>query len=129
LGLRAGWEPGPLPDTLQHLLLARLERLDAAPRAVLQVASVIGRQFTPELIRGVLGVKEGLDACLRTLENQELVFAEPGQRRDEHVFKHVLVQEAIYDSLPAARRAELDERGGEGVDGLGGTALPEWARA
>ena len=126
LGLRAGWEQGPLPDTLQHLLLARLERLDAAPRAVLQVASVIGRQFTPELIRGVLGVKEGLDACLRTLENQELVFAEPGQRRDEHVFKHVLVQEAIYDSLPASRRAELHERVGEAIEGLYGTQLAEW---
>ncbi|PYQ22059.1 MAG: hypothetical protein DMF81_13440, partial [Acidobacteria bacterium] len=126
LGLRAGWEQSPLPDTLQHLLLARLERLGEAPRAVLQMASVIGRQFTPELIRAARGAEEGLDACLRSLEDQELVFAEAGPGRDEHAFKHVLVQEAIYDSLPASRRAELHERVAEAIERLYGTQLAEW---
>jgi transcriptional regulator with AAA-type ATPase domain/tetratricopeptide (TPR) repeat protein len=126
LELRAGQESVTLPDTLQHLLLARVERLGGGPRAVLQVASVIGRRFAPELIRAVLDVDDDLGACLRSLEDQELVFRQAPDGREEHLFKHVLVQDAIYDSLPAPRRAELHERVAEAIERLYPTQLGEW---
>ncbi|HME25821.1 MAG TPA: AAA family ATPase [Acetobacteraceae bacterium] len=100
----------PVPETLQALLTARLDRLPAAKR-VAQVGATIGREFSQSLLAAVAQIPEeqladGLD---------KLVGSGLASRRREmtdaiYTFKHALVQEAIYDSLLRRRRAEIHAR-------------------
>ncbi|MCA9973222.1 MAG: AAA family ATPase, partial [Anaerolineales bacterium] len=98
-----------LPDTIHGLLLARLDRLPPASRDLLQVASVIGRQFgreplhrmTPNLARGA--VSELLD-MLSAEEMTRLVTADPEWI---YLFQHAMTHEVAYESLPYARRQAL----------------------
>jgi class 3 adenylate cyclase/tetratricopeptide (TPR) repeat protein len=96
-----------VPESLQALLTARLDRLPAAKR-VAQIGAAIGRQFAQSLLTAVAQLPEvqlvaGLD---------ELVGSGLASRRREltdpvYTFKHALVQEAIYESLLRRRRAEI----------------------
>jgi predicted ATPase/class 3 adenylate cyclase len=100
----------PVPETLQALLTARLDRLPAAKR-VAQAGAVIGRDFSRPLLATILPIPDqqlaaGLD---------ELVASGLASRRGElpdvvYTFKHALVQEAIYNSLLRRRRAEIHAR-------------------
>jgi class 3 adenylate cyclase len=102
------------PPTIQALLAARLDRLEGEERALLDRASVMGQAFdraavlalTPEPARAAA------DAHLLALVRKELL--RPGQApfggRDGFRFRHQLVRDAAYDSLPKQARAELHER-------------------
>lgn len=98
-----------IPDNIHGLLLARIDRLPAAGRSLLQVASVIGRQFgvepldniTPEFPRTtVLALLSDLSAA----EITQLVTADPEWI---YLFQHAMTHEVVYESLPYARRQEL----------------------
>ena len=84
-----------LPDTLHALLAARVDALPVAEKSLLQAASVMGRVFRTE----PLG--DHLDDELAALENRGLIVA----RHNEFAFKHALLRDVAYASLPAARRA------------------------
>ncbi|NMO49730.1 AAA family ATPase [Actinoplanes sp. TBRC 11911] len=84
-----------LPDTLHALLAARVDALPAPEKRLLQAASVMGRVFRTE----PLG--EDLDDELGALEARGLIVA----RDNEFAFKHALLRDVAYASLPAARRA------------------------
>ena len=91
-----------LPDTLHALLAARVDALPVAEKRTLQAAAVMGRVFWAEPLRG-RSVQE-----LAALENRGLVVARPvsgvtGQ--DEFAFRHALLRDVAYASLPAAQRA------------------------
>ncbi len=116
----------PIPGTLQNLLMARVERLDEGARTVLQVASVVGRRFPVELVRTVSGVDGAMARCLRELEAQELIFRQEAEGREEYLFTHVLVQDAVYESLLAPQREALHQRVAEAIEWLYATRLGEW---
>jgi len=96
-----------LPSTLTEVLLARLDRLDAAVRSVAQVASVIGRSFAVTLLSEVVGqAVEVLEEPLGQLQRAEIAFP----RRTpalEYVFKHVSMRDVAYNTLIHRRRQEL----------------------
>ncbi len=126
LTLRAGGQPVPLPGTLQHLLLFRVERLSEGARAVLEVASVIGRRFSLELVRTVAGGSSAPARHLCALEEQELIVRQQTEGQEEYRFKHVLLQEAIYESLPGPRREALHQQVAEAIEQLYASRLGEW---
>ena len=96
-----------VPSTLQDSLVARLDRL-AEVKSVAQVASVIGREFSFELLSAVSPLGEtGLTAALERLEEAELVYRRGVPPDATYLFKHALVQDAAYDSLLRRRREEL----------------------
>jgi predicted ATPase len=103
---------GPLPDvlvpaTLQELLSARLDGMDADAKKVVQVAAAIGREFTLDLLRDVLpGEEPTIRRGLAELLDEDLVFETPGA----YVIKHALIQDAAYDSLLRRTRAQYHER-------------------
>jgi DNA-binding SARP family transcriptional activator len=98
-----------IPPTIHALLAARLERLDPDERTVAQRASVMGREF-PRAALFDLSPKEerGLVAsAVEKLVRRELF----RPARDEAIrFRHLLLQEVAYDSLPKQARADLHER-------------------
>ena len=103
----------PIPRTIQALLAARLDRLAPAERAAAERASVIGRNFerqavthlTPEAARAEVG------SNLSSLVHKDLIRPEPGgMAEDVFRFRHILIRDAAYESLPKAERADLHER-------------------
>jgi transcriptional regulator with XRE-family HTH domain/tetratricopeptide (TPR) repeat protein len=90
-----------LPESLRHLVQARLDRLGAWHRRTLSAAAVIGNRFELTLLNRALSQPQHtpLDAAYRNLIRE----AEPGQ----YVFVHDLVMHCIYDAIPPAQRNHL----------------------
>lgn len=99
-----------LPDTVQQLLVARMDRLDEETRATLQLASVIGRSFYYRILQAISDSAIALDKRLASLERVELV--EQANRRPEieYVFRHELARDAAYGSMLNRRRREFHGR-------------------
>ena len=102
--------PLAIPATLQDSLLARLDHL-APVKEVAQVAAVIGREFSSELLAAVVGMTETrLKAALDELVQAELVFRRGAPQGETFAFKHALVRDAAYQSLLKTRRQHLHRR-------------------
>lgn len=96
-----------IPATLQDSLMARLDRLGQA-KDIAQIAAVIGREFSRDLLEAVVGVGANeLAEALTRLADVGLVFRRGTQNRSSYVFKHALVQDTAYASLLNTRRREL----------------------
>jgi tetratricopeptide (TPR) repeat protein len=114
-----------VPDTVHDVIMARLERLDEAPRTALQVASVIGRSFTGRLLErlGVLGGRA--ESALRELKAIELIHEQGLSPEPAYTFRHALTQEVAYSSLPVPRRRELHRAIGRATEELYADRLAE----
>jgi len=102
-----------LPDTLQTLIAARIDRLPAAARIVLRRAAVIGRTFWAGAIERLSPEVSELGDALEDLVLRDLVQRESRSTiRGEHAyrFKHVLIRDVAYSGLPKSARADLHER-------------------
>ena len=88
-----------LPDNLQALLVARIDRLDEAVRRTVQLASVIGRSFYYRLLMRIADLGESLDRHLTRLQSAELVFEAARLPELEYAFRHSLTQEAAYSTI------------------------------
>ena len=102
------------PATIEELLVARLDRLGSAERSVIQRASVIGEEFWPGAV-AALGPDEDAGDLVETLETlvtKELVHSERASAAGEgaYRFRHILIRDAAYASIPRAERVELHKR-------------------
>ncbi|MDP6812206.1 MAG: AAA family ATPase [Alphaproteobacteria bacterium] len=97
-----------LPVSLENLLMARVDRLDDEPRRLLQAASVIGRSFNHEIAGEAAGLDGRAASCVAQLERLELVREDPAS--GDYLFKHALIQDAVYNSLLGDRLEALHER-------------------
>jgi class 3 adenylate cyclase/tetratricopeptide (TPR) repeat protein len=96
-----------LPDTLQSVLAARLDRLGEA-RVLAQAASVIGREFSLALLSTVVDAPvESLTPPLLQLVDAGIVSQQIGRGLNEYAFRHALIQDAAYESMLRRRRREL----------------------
>jgi class 3 adenylate cyclase len=129
-GLEVGdLESMAVPPTIQALLAARLDRLSDAERRTIERASVVGKEFgqrdvselTPADGRGAVASQ------LMGLVRKELI--RPDRRRDDgaemYRFRHLLIRDAAYDSLPKAERAELHEHFANWLETSAGERLAE----
>jgi len=114
-----------LPDTIQGLLLARIDRLPEYAKRLLQTAAVLGREAPLRLLRATHDAPDRLDADLQELKHHELLYERADAREPMFVFKHVLTQEAAYDSLLSTRRAVLHEAAGHALERLYADRLEE----
>jgi ABC-type oligopeptide transport system substrate-binding subunit/class 3 adenylate cyclase len=126
-----------LPDTLQGVLMARIDRLQEDTKRVLQMASVIGRAFLYRVLAAVAEEEERLDRHLVTLQREEMIRERARIPEQEYIFKHYLTQEAAYDGLlKRDRRAyhrqvavALERLFPERRDELCGLLAYQWERA
>ena len=108
----------PLPPTVQALIAARIDRLPEGERAVLELASVDGkrdfhRAAVVELASGELLAE--VDAHLLGLVRKELVRPQPSEEGN-FAFRHQLIRDAAYASIPKQARSELHERLADFID-------------
>jgi class 3 adenylate cyclase len=109
-----------VPLTIHALLTARLDRLTPEEGAVIQRASVIGREFwweeiwelSPPALRG------RLPQVLQSLTRKELIEPNLSQAAQEDTFRftHILIRDAAYGGIPKAERASLHQRFAEWIE-------------
>jgi class 3 adenylate cyclase/predicted ATPase len=97
-----------IPETLQDPLLARLEGLGSPSREVAQIAAVIGREFSHDVLRHVAAFPAGtLEPAIAALERAGIVHPAGDATAPTSIFHHALVQETAYNTLLHSRRREL----------------------
>ncbi len=111
-----------IPDTVQGVIMSRVDRLSPTAKDVLQVASVIGREFEFPVLAAVYPKKMDLLPILRDLNRFDLVLTE---KEGHYFFKHIMTQEVAYDSLPFNRRRELHNHIGDYLEEAFGEKVEE----
>jgi class 3 adenylate cyclase/predicted ATPase len=107
-----------IPSTLRGTLTARLDRLGMA-KAVAQVAAVIDREFSYELLSAISEFPEFLlQTALDHMVNSDLVFQQGNPPHATYVFKHALVQEAAYETLLRRDRRAVHLRIAEELEAM-----------
>ncbi len=113
------WSEVSVPDTIQGILQARIDRLDRDAKRVLQVAACAGRRFSLPLLLDIgpgVGIpKNTLQPRLRTLEEAGLIqrmadtrpVVENARLQQEYTFRHVLIRDIVHSSLLRANRTQI----------------------
>ncbi len=100
----------PIPDSLQALLMERVDRLGPA-REIVQAGAAIGREFTYELLQATVEMPDNeLKNALDLFVASGLVLQKGEIPLATYYFKHALVQEAAYSMLPRKPRRALHAR-------------------
>ncbi|MGH8067399.1 MAG: sigma 54-interacting transcriptional regulator [Candidatus Entotheonellia bacterium] len=93
--------PQTVPDTIHAVLAARIDRLPPAQRRLLQAAAVIGKDVTLPLLQSFAPLpEEELRRALRLLQAAEFCYETQRMPAAIYTFKHVLIREVAYQSLP-----------------------------
>jgi class 3 adenylate cyclase len=107
-----------VPDTIQGIIAARLDRLEENLKRIMQVASVIGREFAFRILQAISGMHEELKSSLLNLQGLEFIYEKRLFPELEYIFKHALTQEVAYNSLLLKRRKEIHEKIGRAIEDL-----------
>lgn len=117
-----------IPDSLIGVITARLDRLDESAKEVLQAASVFGREFILAVLAKIIDIPVSLEAILVDLQRRELVREKSLAAQRTFSFKHVLTQEAAYNSILLSNRRELHRRTAEVLIGRSPEAAADISR-
>lgn len=116
-----------VPDTVEGVIKARIDRLPAAPRQVLQAASVIGRIFSLPVLQAVTSLDGALEGMLSELQRLDLVLERRRIPVREYGFRHALVQEVAYHGLLDSVRREMHLAAARALEAQHGEAADEVA--
>lgn len=116
-----------LPETIQSVVTARIDRLDESARRTLQSAAVIGRTFARPVLARVSGADGQLDRDLATLQRVDLIREVVRLPERVFAFRHALTQEAAYGSILQRRRREMHLRVAATLEELHADALEDYA--
>jgi ABC-type oligopeptide transport system substrate-binding subunit/class 3 adenylate cyclase len=108
----------PIPDTLQGVLTARIDRLEHETKRVLQMAAVIGRVFLYRVLAAIAEEERRLDDRLLTLQQEELIRERARLPELEYIFKHELTREAAYNGLLKRERRVFHRQVAEALERL-----------
>ena len=113
-----GFDTTQLPLTIRTIILERLDHLEEDGRLVLQTAAVIGFVFRRSILEKALTVELDLEKALWDLEGSGFIYRERSVPEVEYSFYHVLMQEAIYDSILRHRRKMIHQRTAAAIEAL-----------
>lgn len=103
-------QPIAIPDGIQGVIAARIDRLDEDLKHILKLAAVVGRSFLHRVLGAIAEAAGDLDGSLRELDHLHLVRERRCVPELEYAFTHALVQEVTYDSILVRRRKRLHVR-------------------
>ena len=96
-----------IPDTINQVIMARIDRLEEETRNLLKIASVIGRTFFHRVLAEVAGSVGDLDARITHLKGAEILLERRTREEREYLFRQALAHEAVYGSILFQKRKEL----------------------
>jgi class 3 adenylate cyclase/tetratricopeptide (TPR) repeat protein len=99
-----------IPATLQDLVMARLDRMEGGLE-IAQLAAVLGREFGYDLLAAVASVDEpALQSELAKLVQGEILYQKGQPPRSTYIFKHALLEDALYNALVKGKRQQFHRR-------------------
>jgi class 3 adenylate cyclase/tetratricopeptide (TPR) repeat protein len=116
-----------IPDTVQSLIAARIDRLDDATKRTLQAAAVIGRRFPLALLAAAVDDEARAQAAAHaeTLAKLDFIARSRAGADPEYSFKHALTQDVAYESLLQQRRRQLHGRVAAAMEAAGRELVEE----
>ena len=96
-----------VPESIQSVILSRVDRLQRELKGVLESAAVIGRLFRRRLLEHTTREAIEMERALAELEDRQLIYQERVIPEEEYSFRHVLLQETVYEGILRSRRAGL----------------------
>jgi class 3 adenylate cyclase/tetratricopeptide (TPR) repeat protein len=116
-----GTLPEEVPATVQAMLAARMDRLPAEAKMLLQIAAVIGMEVPLALLQAIAEEpEEALQQSLQYLRATEFLYETQVVPELTYTFKHALTHEVAYNSLLQERRRVLHAQSVEALEGLAG---------
>ena len=118
-----------IPESLQQLLISRLDQLTADEQNTVKVASVIGRLFKAAWLWGSypeLGAPETVQAHLTRLSRLDITPLDQAEPELEYLFKHMLTRDVAYESLAYSTRAQLHAAIGAHIERTYAGDLDRW---
>jgi class 3 adenylate cyclase/tetratricopeptide (TPR) repeat protein len=107
-----------VPETIQGIILARLDRLGEEGKRTVQLASVIGRQFLRRLLERIGGLSDQMEGLLGELKALEIIYEQGLLPEPAYIFKHAVIQDVAYQSLLVQRRRTLHRAVAEAIQEL-----------
>jgi class 3 adenylate cyclase/tetratricopeptide (TPR) repeat protein len=108
-----------IPSTIQDVIMARVDMLTGGAKKIVQIGSVISREFSYELIQQVSDLSEKeLLSNLAALKDSELVYERGIYPESIYIFRHALTREVLYDSILTKRKMSLHDEIGNAIERL-----------
>jgi class 3 adenylate cyclase len=121
---------GKLPTSVQNIIAARLDALPEQERAVVLAASAVGKVFWLGALERLHPGGGDIHGLLDSLEHRGLLRREPVSRISgdaQYAFRHMLIREVAYATLPRARRRDLHMAAADFIEDVAGDRSAEWA--
>jgi len=115
-----------IPNTIQDVIMARIDRLGDEPKRAMQIASVIGREFAVRLLQRSSESGDSVNALVGELRALELIYEKAGVPELAYMFKHALTHDVAYESLLVQRRKQLHRIIGLAIEDLYADRLAEY---
>src|SRR5207248_3136001 len=119
-----------LPDSVEGVVLSRIDRLTDAHKLTLRVASVIGRTFVLDLLTHAHPLQLGMDAVqehVDLLETHDFTTLEAPPPRPAYIFRHNVTCDVAYETLLFVQRQQLHKSVGDALEGLDPEATEQLA--
>jgi tetratricopeptide (TPR) repeat protein len=114
-----------VPDTIQEVILSRIDRLEREAKEAIQLASVIGREFTVRVLNRISHVEVKVDGLLAELKSLELIYEKARFPELSYMFKHALTHDVAYSTLLLKQRKALHRIVAGAIEELYTDRLPE----
>jgi len=96
-----------IPETINEVLMSRIDKFDENTRSLLKIASVIGRNFFYKILVEVAKTVEEINERLVFLKEVQLIKEQIRMEEIEYLFKHAVAHEAVYNSILQKKKKEL----------------------
>ena len=96
-----------IPQTINDVLMARIDRLDEKTKNLITITAVIGRSFFYRILTDIIHPEKDIDKNLLFLKEAQLIFERNRMGELEYFFKHALTQEVVYESILYKKRIYL----------------------
>jgi tetratricopeptide (TPR) repeat protein len=115
-----------LPSTIHDVIMARVDTLPEGAKEILLRGSVIGREFSHELIKEIIDIDEHeLLSFLAALRDSELLYERGIYPACTYIFKHALTCEVIYESILTKKKKKLHRKIGKAIEKIQSERLEE----
>ena len=107
-----------VPETIQSVILGRVDQLEVRLKHLLESAAVIGRIFHRRVLEQAQQAEKLMDEALAELEDRALIRPESNAPEEAYSFRHVLMQQAVYQGIVHRRRSRLHRRVADAIESL-----------
>jgi class 3 adenylate cyclase/tetratricopeptide (TPR) repeat protein len=105
-----------IPDTIHDVIAARIDRLGDQPKRLLQIASVVGREFSTRLLDAVWDGPRPIHPWLRELTRTDFIYEQSLADGDTYVFRHALTHDVVYASMLERHRRAWHQTVGRALE-------------